>query len=244
MPLRRAAIAAILEACGERLRCRRLGRSPDEAALRGTFEAFFAGAPWVGDGKTVTVQVDQELLSFNLELMVDAHTDAFVGLVASDTEDARAVADALASGVETTGESPLAVLLDNRPSNHTPDVDVALGDTLRIRATPGRPQNKAHAEGAFGLFSQVMPELVIALTSPRDVAHQLLELVAKVWACTVNHRPRRDRQGRTRADLYQERPSGEQIAEALSALQDRQRRQELARQTQLTRQDPLTRQLI
>jgi hypothetical protein len=244
VPLRRAAIAAILEACGERLRCRRTGRSPDEEALRGTFETFFAGAQWVGDGKTVTVQVDQELLCFNLELMVDAHTDAFVGAAVSDTEDARAVADAFASGVETTGDSPIAVLLDNRPSNHTAEVDAALADTLRIRATPARPQNKAHVEGAFGLFSQVMPELVIALTSPRDVAHQLLELVVRVWACTVNHRPRRNRQGRSRADLYQERPSGKQIAEALGALQDRQRRQELARQTQLTRQDSLTRQLI
>ena len=33
------------------------------------------------------------------------------------------------------------------------EVDAALGDvTERIRATPFRPQNKAHCEGAFGLF--------------------------------------------------------------------------------------------
>ncbi len=244
VPLKRGAIASILEACGARLRGQRQGRSPDEEALRGAFDTFFSGAQWVGDGKAVTVQIDDERFAFNLELMVDAHADAIVGLTASDTEDARAVADAFASGVETTGESPLAVLLDNRPSNHTPDVDAALGATLRIRATRGRPQNKAHVEGAFGLFSQVMPALVISMTSPRDVARQVLELVATVWACTMNHRPRRDREGRSRADLYRDRPSDDQIAEACAALEARQRKQELARQTLLARHDPLTRSLL
>lgn len=141
-------------------------------------------------------------------------------------------------------ESPLAVLLDNRPSNHTPEVDAALGDTLRLRATPRRAQNKAHVEGAFGLFSQVMPAIVISMTSPRDVARQVLELVATVWACTMNHRPRRDRAGRSRADLYRDRPSDDQIAEACAELEARQRKQELARQTLLARHDPLTRSLL
>lgn len=244
VPLKRGAIASILEACGARLRRKRQGRSPDEEALRGTFETFFSGAQWVGDGKTVTVRIDDVQYAFNLELMVDARAGAFVGLAASDTEDAKAVVDAFASGVETTGESPLAVLLDNRPSNHTPEVDAALGDTLRIRATPGRAQNKAHVEGAFGLFSQVMPTIVISMTSPRDVARQVLELAATVWACTMNHRPRRDRAGRSRVDLYRDRPSDDQIAKACTALAARQRRQELARQTLLARHDPLTCSLL
>lgn len=244
VPLKRCAIATILEACGARLRRKRSGRSPNEEATRHSFETFFAGAQWIGDGKAVTVQVGNERIAFNLELMVDAQTDAFVGLVVSDTEDAEAVADAFESGVETTGEPPLALLLDNRPSNHTTEVDAVLGDTLRIRATPERPQNKAHVEGAFGLFSQVVPPIAIAMTSPRDVAQQVLELVATVWACTMNHRPRRDREGRSRAELYQNHPSDEQIANARAALEERQRKQELARQTLLARQDPLTRSLL
>ena len=66
---------------------------------------------------------------------------------------AKTVIEAFDSGIATTGARPLALLLDNKPCNHSPVVDAALGDTLRMRATPEKPQNKAHVEGAFGLFS-------------------------------------------------------------------------------------------
>jgi hypothetical protein len=59
----------------------------------------------------------------------------------------------------TTGAPSLALLLDHRPSSHTPEVDAALDNTMRIRATPERPQNKAHVEGAFGLFAQKVPPI-------------------------------------------------------------------------------------
>ena len=103
---------------------------------------FFAGGQWVGDGKTVVAEVDGQRVACNLELDVDAHTGALVGLVVTPTEDAAAVVQTFEDALATTGASPLALLLDNKPSNHAPEVDQALGDTLRIRATPFRPQNK------------------------------------------------------------------------------------------------------
>jgi hypothetical protein len=54
----------------------------------------------------------------------------------------------------------------------------------------------------------------------------------------MNQRPRRDRNGRSRANLYTDKPSDEQIAQARAALLERHRKQELARQTILARQDP------
>ncbi len=245
VPLGRSAIARILESCGVRLRHRRAGRSPDEEATRGSFETFFPGAQWVGDGSEITVVLGHEPFHFNLELMVDTYSDAFVGLAVTDTEDSAAVASAFADGVEATGQAPLDVLLDNRPSNHTPEVDTALGpETLRTRSTRARPQSKAHVEGAFGLFAQTLPVLAVTASTPREQARQIAQLIFTTLTRAMNHRPRRDRQGRSRVDLYTDRPTPEQVAEARAALLERHRKQQRAQQTLLARQDPLVLLLI
>jgi hypothetical protein len=177
---------------------------------------------------------------FNVELDVDAHTAAFVGTSVRDAEDCAAVVEAFDSGVATTGAPPLALLLDNRPSNHSPDVDEAIGSTIRIRATPERPQNKAHVEGAFGLFSQALPPLVLDTTgTARDQARRLLRLVVEVWAKTTNHRPRASRRGSSRVDLYGDATaSDEQIAAARKELRELAERQQRARRTLEARRRP------
>jgi hypothetical protein len=224
--------------CG-RAPSRRAGRGPDELALRGAFRTWFPGAQWVGDGMTVPVVVDGQRFVFNLELDVDACSGAFVGVSVRDNEDSAAVVEAFSSGVETTGAAPLALLLDNKPSNHAPEVDAALGNTLRMRATLERPQNKAHVEGAFGLFSQVLPPLVLDTHQrSRNLARGFLGLVAEVWARATNHRPRKDRGGRSRVDPYSATPTAEQIEQARHALRDLAERQEQARRTREARCRP------
>jgi len=239
IPFTRAFIAHILEAHGARHVQRRGRRTVDELALRGSFKTFFAGAQWTADGMQVPVVVDDQRFVFNLELNVDPHTGAFVGASVRDEEDSAAVVEAFVDGVENTGAPPIAELLDNRPSNHTPEVDEALGETMRIRATPFRPQNKAHVEGAFGLFSQVLPALFVdRRLSAHDVAKALLRIAVEVWARTTNHRPRADRQGKSRVELYGEQPTQEQVDEALRALKEIAARQERARLTLEARRRP------
>jgi hypothetical protein len=240
VPYGRDLVRRILEVEGRREPARRKGRhGADEIALRGAFRTYFPGAEWVGDGMQVPVIVSGHRFVFNVELDVDAYAGAFVGVSVRDTEDSAAVVDAFASGVATTGTPPLALLLDNKPSNHTPDIDAALGDTIRIRATPQRPQNKAHVEGAFGLFSQVLPPLMVdARSGAHDLARQFLELVVGVWARTTNHRPRRDRAGRSRIELYSDTPTDEQIELARRELRELADRQELARRTLEARRRP------
>lgn len=237
-------IGNILFAHGVRTPLRRGGRSRDEHALRGAFETFFPGAQWIADGKALDVLIDGEHFGVNLELAIDAATDAAVGISVRDEEDSRAVAEAFDNGVQTTGQAPLAALLDNRPSNHTPDVDAALGDTMRIRATLGRPQNKAHVEGAFGLFAQKVPPLAIDTREPRALARQIALLVAIVFFRALNRAPRRDRHGKTRVDLYAQHVTAEEREAALAALRERMRKQELARQTRAARLDPIVRALL
>jgi hypothetical protein len=239
VPFGRDLVRRILEVEGRRTPARRAGRSPDEIALRGAFRTYFPGAEWVGDGMQVPVVVDGRRFVFNVELDVDAYAGAFVGTSVRDAEDSAAVVEAFASGVATTGAPPLALLLDNKPSNHAPDVDAALGDTIRIRATPERPQNKAHVEGAFGLFSQTLPALELDTHGgSRDLARCFLGVVVTVWARTTNHRPRNDRGGRSRVDLYAQTPSDEQIDRARRELRELAARQERARRTLEARRRP------
>lgn len=204
IPFGRTLIAEILAGYGVRFARRRSGRSPDEDALRGQFETFFPNAQWVGDGSPIDVVFGAETFTFNVELMVDPYSGAVTGASVRDNEDAVAVVEAFADGVATAGEAPIAVLLDNKPSNHAETVEEALGDTKIVRATPYRPQNKGHVEGAYGLFQQVAPALVVALGAPREVAQQVLELVVTMWARTLNHRPRKDRGGRSRVELHRD----------------------------------------
>lgn len=234
-------VSSILSARGLRTPARREGRSPDERALRGLFEVFFPNAQWVGDGSQVALELSGARHVFNLELLVDPYSGAFVGASLGDQEDSEAVAVAMADAKATTNAAPplpLAVLLDNKPSNHTPEVDRALDGAERIRATPERPQNKAHIEGGFGLFQQTAPPLLVEGEDSRSLARSILRLVLTTFFRTINHRPRKDRDGRSRVTIHGETPTPEQIAEARKALAERCRRQELARQTLLARQDP------
>ncbi len=232
-------VRRILAVHGRRKPASRVGRSPDELALRGAFRTYLPGAQWVGDSMQVPVVVDGQRFVFNLELDVDAHTGAFVGTSVRDEEDSAAVVEAFEQGTATTGATPLALLLDNKPSNHSPEVDAALGDTIRIRATIERPQNKAHVEGAFGLFSQILPPLELdTRTEAHDLARRFLGLVVQVWARTTNHRPRKDRNGRSRVDLCADAPSAEQIEQARCELRDLAERQERARRTLEARRRP------
>lgn len=242
IPFRKTLVAGILEAHGVRFAKRRSGRSPDEDAIRGAFVTFFPNAQWVGDGAQIAVCVGAERFVFNLELVVDPVSGAFVGASIDPVEDGPALISAYQDAMATTGTKPHGLLVDNNPSNHTDEVRDAVAPAVIVPATPYRPQNKAHVEGAFGLFQQTIPDLVLVQGSPEDLARQLLLLVFVTFARVLNHRPRPDRKGLSRVALNQGHPpTPEEIAAAQAALQERLRRQALARQTLAARTDPLVR---
>lgn len=245
LPFCHTLIATILEAHGVRLAKRRRGRLPDEDGLRGAFQTFYPNAQWVGDGALIKVAYGEESFDFNLQLVVDPRSGAFVGVAITDTEDAAAVIDAVKDAVTTTGEVPLSVLLDNKPSNHAESVKASVAPAVVERATPYRPQNKAHVEGAFGLFRQIAPALALLPGVGREVARQFVIAVVTTWARTLNHRPRTDRDGKSRVQLHLDHvPTPEEIAAATAALAERLRRQALARETLAARQNPLVRQAL
>ena len=239
LPLSRQHIADILHAHGVRIP-RTRSRDPDAAALRGGIEAFFPGAQWVGDGMELCVEDDGTAYHANLELNIDVASGALVGASVRPTEDAAAVVEALQDGTATVGAPPVALTLDNKPSNHSAEVEEALGGTIKLRARPFTPTDKAHVEGAFGLFSQETPELKVS-TDPATLAGQVAALVFMAWARAVNHRPRIDGRG-SRAALYRDaRPTPEEIEAARKRFGERLAQQEKARETRRRTQDPVVR---
>ena len=242
IPFTISQIRDLLQAEGKRIPKRRGRVSAEEHALRGQFETFFPGAQWVGDGTPLDVWLDGVPYTSNLELLVDPASGAFVGMSLRDSEDGQAVVEAFEDALSTTGASPEALLLDNRPSNHTDEVVDALGDTIKLRATVRRPQNKAHVEGAFGLFAQTAPQLCLNTLDPQILARKVLDLVVTTWARTLNHRPRSDRTKHSRVALYQAAAPTEAEREAArKALLERHVRQETARKTRRARLDPVLR---
>lgn len=245
LPFGRTLLADLLTAYGVRFSKRRSGRSPDEDALRKQFETWYPNAQLVGDGMALDVVVGGDVFTVNVELLVDPCSGAVTGASVRDTEDAAAVIEAFRDSVATTGEAPLAVLLDNKPSNHAEAVTDALGETKIVRATPFRPQNKAHVEGVFGLFQQTVPAIVLSLTSPKEVAKQLAALVVATWARALNHRPRPDRNRKSRVELHLgHQPTTDEVDRARRALDERIRRQQAAKATLAARQDPLVRATV
>jgi hypothetical protein len=206
-------IAARLAVLGMRQPRARSKRRIDARAPRGSFATYFPGAQWISDGSTVTTLLNSQRFRFNLQLVIDAASGAIIGASVGDHEDGDAVVTAFYDAVATSGGAPLALLLDQRSCNRSAAVESLGQHTDIIYAARGRPQSKAHVEGAFGLMSHVMPPLHIEAENPRDLARQILMLMVQCWARTLNHRPRPRRGGLTRVALYHERHVGAEMRE-------------------------------
>ncbi|MFA5507213.1 MAG: hypothetical protein WC423_17420 [Vulcanimicrobiota bacterium] len=244
LPFTMTFIGDALEAAGLRTRSRKKKEQAPWTA--GTFRSYFPGAQWLGDGTSIAVRYQGQVFVFNVEYLHDVASDAAMGFHISDAEDEQALIEAFKSGVETAeGALPLALTLDNRPSNHTPAVEEALGKTLLLRSTPGRPQSKAPIEGAFGLFQQSMPPLHLQGLSARDVARSYLQTVMTAWFRGRNGRPRKRNGGLSPALAYSETAATpEEIQRAMTALRERQRRQEKAMATLQAKRDSVRLQLL
>jgi len=244
LPFTTTFIGDALEAAGLRTRSRRKKEQAPWTAR--TFRSHFPGAQWLGDGTSIAVRHLGQVFVFNVEYLHDVASDAGMGFHISDAEDEQALIEAIEAGVKTAaGVLPLALTLDNRPSNHTPAVEEALGETLLLRSTPGRPQSKAPIEGAFGLFQQSIPPLHLQGRSARDVARSHLHAVMTAWFRGRNGRPRKRLGGLSPLQAYHEAaPTPEEIQRAMSELRERQRRQEKALTTLQARRDPVRLRLL
>jgi hypothetical protein len=241
LPFGRTFITNTLTAAGLYLPSVR--RSPHQPPWsRGSLHAPFPGMQWFGDGKQLFLVYRGQKLTFNIEAFVDSASNAAVAARVTRTEDAQAVVEAFQEGLQTTqGQPPLAVTLDNRPSNFAPQVDAALSCTELLRATPGRGQAKAPVEGSFGLFEQSLPQaIVIQGDTVPDIAQSIAQWVVYAFFCGRNGKPRGKLGGLSPAQAYNNTPPTEdQIQAAKSWILELRRREQLARQTRERHADPV-----
>jgi transposase InsO family protein len=212
---------------------------------RDTFRRLFPGAQWLGDGTELAITVAGQPCVFNLEAVLDVHTNAVTGIDVSDVENAQALLAAFGHGIDTTGAPPMALSVDNKPCNHSPLVHDSIAPTDVVASTPARGQAKAPLEGAFGLFEQTAPPLLVDGDTPRELARSMLALVVTVWAWARNGRPRRRLGGRSPASVYlTHRATPQEVQQARLWIAELKRRAEQCRDTAERRADPVRRQLI
>ncbi len=227
------------------LRHRRPRRPVEAPWSSDTFRTMFPGAQWLGDGTSIAVHWKSQVFVFNVEAILDPASNALVGLAVTDAEDEEALRQAYLAGLVTAGGPPLALTLDNRPSNHSPGAQEAVGEVILLRATPGRGQAKAPLEGAFGLFQQGVPAAVITGSTAREQARCVLDLMWTAWARGRNGRPRKKLKGLTPAQAYvNARPTEAEVEAALKWFRELQRRDEQFRLTREARQDPVRLELL
>ncbi len=237
-------VSTVLQAAGLRTPTRRGG--PKSAPWsRDTFRRIFPGAQWLADGTELAIELDGQRFVFNLEAVVDAHTNAAVGVDVRDTENEDALLAAFHNGLVTTGDHPVGLTVDGKPSNHTDLVRDSIAPTDVVPATPGRGQAKAPVEGSFGLFEQTAPPLVVGGNTARELARSMLALCCTIWLWARNGRPRRRLGGRSPADVYRDRTvEPEQLDEARRWIAELSRRADKARRTAEARADPVRRALL
>ena len=212
---------------------------------RDTFRRLFPGAQWLGDGTVLAIELNGQRYFFNVEAILDVHTNALVGLHVSDTEDEQAVRQAFLHAEATTGQRPIALSLDGKPCNNTDGLAQAVQPSQIVPSTPGRGQAKAPLEGAFGLFQQTAPPLVIRGDNGRELARSIITLVLLLWAWTRNGKPRARLGGRSPVDVYQDdEPTTEQVQEACGWTDELKRRHRRFCETQRRRADPTRRTLL
>ena len=231
-------VGDFLEALGERKRRRRMPVEPPWSS--NTFRTFFPGAQWIGDGTDIGVHWGGEFFVFNLEAIIDAASNAMVGIAVSDTENEEVLRRAYMSALETTGAAAAGITLDNKLSNHSPEAKAGMPGAVVLQSTLGRGQSKAPIEGAFGLFQQAMPPLVVTGRTAREMACSFLYTVCTAWFRGRNGKPRTKLHGRSPADVYAaSRPTPEEFQKVLAYFRELERRQEQMRLTREARLDPV-----
>lgn len=235
-------VSHVLEAGGLRVPRR---QKPDKLWSRHSFKELFPNAQWIGDGSQFFVEIDGQRFVFNLEAIVDASSNAVLAVEVTDVENEAAVLDAVDAAEHTAGTKPLALSLDNKPSNHTERIEEHIEPALALASTPFSPTAKACVEGFFGLFEQNMPPICVETIDKRELARRILEIQATAFARGRNGRPRKKLGDKSPAQAHADHvPTDEEIEEARALIDELGRRREKMQNMRERRQDEVSIQLI
>lgn len=215
---------------------------------RGSTEKLAPGTMLVTDGKELRVHLtsSHEYLKLNWQAMIDQNTGTDVGFAITRSENADGIKQALDAALYFMGgQAPAAILCDNKPCYD----DAALNEKIKplcdvIKATSGRPENKAIAEGSFSLFEQRIGPIRLDDSSKSALIQSAVHEIMRTYTATTNHVPRAEFDGKTRAQvLYEYVPDPRQQAKDQAFLKrlKAQHQRPFLRQAQ---SDPRSRELL
>ena len=188
---------------------------------RPRIKKFYPNAQLVLDGKKKDIEVLGEKFSLNMETLKDIHSDAITACKISDEEDGSVVKAVINEHIEKHGP-PLSILYDNSSANLSSEVSETLKEyrnIIPINAFKGCPQTKANLEGEFGLFERTVGELKIEGFKKRDIAKNILTIVAGIYVKMRNMVGRCSVCNRRPLDLMNYVPTQQEIDNAKRELQ-------------------------
>jgi hypothetical protein len=215
---------------------------------RGSTEQLAPGTMLVTDGKELSIHLtaSQEHLKLNWQAMIDQTTGTDVGFAITPNENADGIKQALDAALSFMGgQAPAAILCDNKPCYD----DAALQEKIKpicdvIKATPGRPENKAIVEGSFSLFEQRVGKICLDDSSTPAVIRSAVHEIIRTYTATTNHVPRAEFDGKTRAQvLYEYVPDPRQQAKDEAFLK-RLKAQHERPSSRRAQPDPRSRELL
>ena len=172
--------------------------------FRGETRVLAPGTMLVTDGKTVNIHLtgSDQILHLNWQGMVDQTTGCDTAVVVSSEECAAAVAEAFRQSIATLGGLvPDALLHDGKPCySDAKLVQLIQGhyETIMIKASPARGQNKAIQEGSFGLFEQRFGLISLDDSSFDSLISSAVREILRAYTAATNSVPRIELDGKSR----------------------------------------------
>lgn len=134
------------------------------------------------DGSTINVHVGDLVMSYNLELGVDAGSFCHTAYEITPTETGDGVLSVLKKHQEAWG-LPLGVVFDRGSANLSEEVMsfLSMHDIIILPAGPRNPKGNGTDEGAFSQFKQAIGEVHIDTSSPYALGESVLRMLVCLY---------------------------------------------------------------
>ena len=134
------------------------------------------------DGSTINVHVGDLVMSYNLELGVDAGSFCHTAYEITPTETGDGVLSVLKKHQEAWG-LPLGVVFDRGSANLSEEVMsfLSMHDIIILPAGPRNPKGNGTDEGAFSQFKQAIGEVHIDTSSPYALGESVLKMLVCLY---------------------------------------------------------------
>ena len=143
------------------------------------------------DGSEWKVKIDGNEYKFNLELGVDVESFCHTAFSVSESETTEEFIKVMEKH-KTLWGTPLGLVCDHGSANLSSASIRYLNrnDIEILPAGPGNPKGNGTCEGAFSEMKDVIGEIQIETSSPRDMARMILEKMVSVYVKMRNRVPR------------------------------------------------------